>query len=276
MAIDPKLKKALKEKDLAAAQARWHAMTERQRPSTTETSSLLWVSATVINPEIAQWLVDEGADPHYYQRNAQHMILDVASRAILQGNLELVQWLVTEKGLDVNRQTVPDGPTPIEEALTAKQPLVASWLKEQGADLNHQDMLGNTIFHKAATHLNLEALVWLMENGADPLVENHLREIAEQYIPENGPTIPPPYNADEVFETLSAYTHAFKADPQVEFQVPESLLDQRAVERVGLLFMDVPKAEWTEDHRRSSLRHQGQESTGPLKSSGVLHKPLGF
>lgn len=277
MAIDSKLKQALKNQDLAAAQARWAQMSERERPSTSQVSSLLWTSAVAISPEIGEWLVAEGGDPQARFENKHRQIVDVASRAITSQNIPFLEWLVSTYEIDVNRSVVPGGPQMLEEALIAQKSEVATWLVSMGAKLNTKDMDGNTPLHKAASHFNLEALVWLVQNHADPAVENYRKEFAEQHVPEDGPRFPPPYNVQAVYDFISAYTHAYARGEGEDYPIPEGILDQRAVERVGRLYEGLDPTEWTEDHYRSARIHKAAAEVEQVSAdSEPTHVVPGF
>ena len=45
-------------------------------------------------------------------------------------------------------------------------------LFENGADINHQDKTGHTALYYAVLHGRTETVKWLLENGADALVED--------------------------------------------------------------------------------------------------------
>jgi ankyrin repeat protein len=86
----------------------------------------------------------------------------------VQGNnFELVKALVEEDGVDIDIQG-PDGETPLMKALDLGLNEIASYLIEQGADVNIRTRTGLTALHKAAgdNKISIMTFMELINAGA--------------------------------------------------------------------------------------------------------------
>jgi len=248
---DPQLKSALRANDLAAVQARWDAMTERERPSSSELSALLWSQAPRLAPELAQWMLSQGAQPNGLFTDKDGGRYDVLSRAIKAANLPLLDWLIHAQGVSINRPLVPNGPTPLEEALILTAIPAADWLVAQGADLNAADLDGQSLLHKCISHYRVEATLWLVAHGADPTVVNYRDELPCEHVPQ-GDRVPEPFRPNLMYAFLDGYTTAVEEGHQGPYPIPEDLIDERAIERIGKTYQAVAPEDWTDDQQRAA------------------------
>jgi outer membrane protein OmpA-like peptidoglycan-associated protein len=111
-------------------------------------------------------------------------------------NLESVRWMI-EADANVNAALGDNLTTPLMETVRSydnKCPAeIVAMLVEAGAEINKQDINGNTALHYAAKYncgqFHWDAVKTLLENGADPVILNKLNqtplELATQvYCPE--------------------------------------------------------------------------------------------
>ncbi|MBQ2620466.1 MAG: ankyrin repeat domain-containing protein [Thermoguttaceae bacterium] len=144
------------------------------------------------NLEHVQYLVDHGADVnakdndgrtvlHYATMYAKMKPVWISADGNTKGkdetcvyfendnnNLELVQWLVIEKGLDVNAKD-NEGTAILHNAVYQGNPKVIQWLLEQGADIDVKDNKGLTVLHYAIENIfpSFGLIQWLIDHGAD-------------------------------------------------------------------------------------------------------------
>ncbi|MFQ5571831.1 MAG: ankyrin repeat domain-containing protein [Rhodothermales bacterium] len=109
-----------------------------------------------------------GAASAFAQANSLHQQF---ADALSSGNLDSLQLLINE-GIDVNAHLVFFADSPHSVSLHpirfAKTRDVATFLIQQGADVNAQDTLGNTALHDAVAMKRTEVAALLLENGANP------------------------------------------------------------------------------------------------------------
>src|SRR5262245_54838864 len=60
------------------------------------------------------------------------------------------------------------GYTPLIETIICRKPDLTRLLLDRGADVDQEDMLGQTALYWAANHYHPEICTWLLEQGANP------------------------------------------------------------------------------------------------------------
>jgi len=100
----------------------------------------------------------------------------VVHLAAMAGNLDLLKWLVEEKGVDImsttaNSQTLLHcAVTPYTGAtwsISGSTDIVKWLVEEKKFDISARDRDGYTPLHQAVRSRNVEAVKWLAENGSD-------------------------------------------------------------------------------------------------------------
>jgi ankyrin repeat protein len=109
--------------------------------------------------DVAQWLINIGADPNA-QDDGHRTPLHFAAA---NGRLELVHILLGH-GVDVNAAAGTDNPTPLHDASLGGHVNIMRLLIEQGADVHVKDQSQSTPLHLA---WNAGAAQLLIEHGAD-------------------------------------------------------------------------------------------------------------
>jgi len=111
----------------------------------------------------------------------------VAHLAAMAGNLDLLKWLVEERGVDI-MSTTANGLTLLHSAVTPSYTAttwrisggtdIVKWLvEEKKFDVSAKDRDGYTPLHQAVRCRNVEAAKWLAENGSDlSEYDDHLTE----------------------------------------------------------------------------------------------------
>ena len=91
--------------------------------------------------------------------------------AIRNGHLEIVKYLVEEKGFDINA-TYMDENIFLTKAIEDGQLEIVKYLVENGVDINAKDKDGKTTLIKVVENRNLEIVKYLVDNGANVNAKN--------------------------------------------------------------------------------------------------------
>jgi ankyrin repeat protein len=122
--------------------------------------TVLDIAAYMGHMDVVQWLVEErGAD---FAGDQQRWT--ALHKAAYNGHLEIVKWLVEGKGADITVSN-KKGENALHFAAYGGQLEIVRWLVEEGgADVTAATDSGQTALHLAE---NLEIVRWLVERGAD-------------------------------------------------------------------------------------------------------------
>lgn len=125
------------------------------------------LSAAVVHGDatVFQYLVSHGGDIHLKDSEGMSLI----HLAAQFGRLEILHYLL-EKGLSVNALSTA-GYTPMQKAMDTQQLEAIKVLLYHGAIINSKDPMGQTILHYAALS-DLEGTKLCLEKGADVNVED--------------------------------------------------------------------------------------------------------
>ena len=94
--------------------------------------------------------------------------------AIKREDFEKAKSLISE-GVDVNMKDNA-GWTPLHEACMrygSQTKDILELLISHGADINAKSITGSTPLHEAVVYLSQDCIQYLLENGADPTIENN-------------------------------------------------------------------------------------------------------
>ena len=121
--------------------------------------------------ELARCLVEKGASVEAIN-SRRETALYIAS---FRGNLDIVRYLVEECGAEINSQDV-DGDTPLTVACYEEKSAVIEYLVEKGAWVNRQGIRGDTPIHIAVSNCSNQIVQMLIRRGADVDALNNERE----------------------------------------------------------------------------------------------------
>lgn len=96
-----------------------------------------------------------------------NLVLHYAAAA---GNLELVQWLITEIGMEASEKD-EEGRTALHYAAWNGHLNVVQWLKNGGARVSEKSDRGFTALHYSVLNRHVETAQWLLEKGGASLSE---------------------------------------------------------------------------------------------------------
>ncbi len=187
-----------------------------------EPSLILARMAGEMKPAVAQVLLDFGAT-----LREEHEKMDPVFVAAQGKNTDLVMFFV-EKGLVSPNHTRGAGITLLMVALRNESYDLADRLLKAGANVNQVTGLldgGNAAIHYAASEGSFQSVIWLIENGADPTIENDNRKWACEVVPELADDSQM-WNMDAMYETLKEYGNQYKAAKDanpaasVSFEIP--------------------------------------------------------
>ncbi len=103
-----------------------------------EASMLFFAFRKKCSPELIRLMIEAGADLSI----TSPLGISVLDEAIALGDLDLIKYLVLEKGFDVNRTRRKSGVTPLMIASSYGYEEIVAFLLEQGADLMAVDKIG--------------------------------------------------------------------------------------------------------------------------------------
>lgn len=112
--------------------------------------------------EVAEFLLQSGADVHQVARNAQHVTSLHA--AIARQDFDLARTLL-ERGADANARQQA-GFTPLHEAAAVGNERIMQLLVEHGAAINARNDEGKTSYDMAMERSKNAAAEWLKQHGA--------------------------------------------------------------------------------------------------------------
>ncbi len=128
---------------------------------------LLHVAILANQVEVAEALLQHGANPNHTDRYGQHPILLAAEKP---GPHKFLKLLIAQ-GANVN---VSDrhGASPLMYAARSNQQSAVKLLIQAGADPNHRDYEGDTVLMYAVTSGNSALIETLIQGGANPALKN--------------------------------------------------------------------------------------------------------
>ena len=197
--------------------------------SVKELSQVLVLAAGSIKPPMAQLLLDEGAGL------IGHKGFDAAFHALDAGNQDLVLHFIDTNFISVNHQGEDSMPL-LAFALKAGQFEAADRLAERGVDVDTKMLMmagGNTCLHLMVADVNFQAVVWLIERGASPCIENTIQKIACEMIPKMDESSSQ-WDTMALFEGLEDYREAFEENPNRAFEVPMRIREMAHLEHAPM------------------------------------------
>ena len=197
-----------------------------------EMSAALLLTAGTISPSMAQVMLDFGATLD--QVKDGH---DAAQVAVLGKNRDLALYFL-EKNLVTVDHAERDGNSLLMLALQSSDFDLADQLFERGAAEDHKTLVmmgGQTALHLAAANVNFQAVVWLMEKGANPTLENTENRLACEMLPElDQESKDEGWDLDALFDGLEAYRFAYEAGQVETFEIPYRLREMAHMEKTPM------------------------------------------
>ncbi len=193
-------------------------------------SLLLWQAAGLANPEVMQVLIDFDAKPSFtlLQEGSSPLELyaqiSVATHAVLSGKRENIEFLINNGHVKLNESNNNEH-TLFMQAVLGHQFEVAEWLLSVGANIDDANLRGNTSLHIACgMPLNIEAIQWLVNKGASPLIEAVDRAVASQRIPPAASEDCPEFEMlENLYNELEDYAEAFELGNKNKFVFSEDI-----------------------------------------------------
>ena len=183
-------------------------------------------AAPIMAPEVADVLMAHGARIGLSLEGQ-----DAAQAAQAARNDKLLKHFIENDHVPVDHAEA-DGTTLLMAALMAEQFDLADYLLARGADVNRarRAMLGggDTALHLAARQASFQAVVWLIEHGADPSVENTAGKQPSEEVPNLDAESAKEWDLDAMFDALEDYKTARKEGRA--FQIPIRLREMAHLE----------------------------------------------
>lgn len=226
-------------------------------------NKVLVAGAPTMTPTVANVLFEFGADPAHTNEG-----MDIIQAALSAKNSTLVLSLL-DQGLFHPDHAELDGTTLLMAALLAEQFDLADELVQRGADVNMQRPVfpgnGETALHLAARQASFQSVIWLIENGADPTIENVDNHQPSELIPELDKESAHMWDLDVMYEALEDYKQARKEGKN--FEIPERLREMAYLEATPMSAMEAAVAKMAV-----------KEAEKKEKSVGILPKAkkIGF
>lgn len=232
-----------------------------------ELSLALIVGAAQIQPPMANVLIEYGAD-----LTTRHEGFDAPQAAAKGKNKDLlIDWVDT--GRISASYAGGDGCSMLLLALLNEDYALADALHERGASVDTQMSMmlgGHTALHLAAANANFQAVIWLIEKGADPTLLNSENRLASEMVPDNDPTsVREGWDFNVMYETLEDYRDAFRIGKGGEFEIPMAMREQAFMESTPMS-MGEAMAKQMEAAAAAEAQHE-EEAVVPVKP-----KKIGF
>jgi ankyrin repeat protein/uncharacterized caspase-like protein len=142
------------------------SITKNNRSSLKETdsnlNSALHIAAENQNPDIVNYLLDQGADVNHKNLWGENPIYS----SIRMNNIEIIKTLIKNGG-NVNAKN-NHGESPLHIAVSIGNIEVIDYLIAQGADPNAKDSVKSTPLRDAVARGKLDVVKYLISKGADP------------------------------------------------------------------------------------------------------------
>ncbi len=216
------------------------------RSSPEALSEVLCEKAGELSPDMAAVMVRFGADPRrLFSVDDAAMLVDTLYMAISAANNGMVEWLSAQPDFDPNRR-LPGALTPLAQALLDSHWEIADLLLSHGADPSYAQEFGATPLHVAASMYKVEAILWLIDNGANPGLENGIGNVPCECIPSTL-DVGKGWNPDVVYEYLEQ-CRLLAAQGRPSPPLPAPVKDELLLEKHGLTVLD-PQAPIPPDER---------------------------
>lgn len=220
----PSVGAAVKANDAPALSQILDYLKEQDRLNVDDLNTLLVKGASAMKVETAQILTSFGAEVGDLAED-----LNAAQTALLAKNSALLFYFIDQKMVDVDFAE-RGGLTLLMDALQSEQYEVADGLLERGSNINKTSLMmtgGNTALHLAASQGSFQSIIWLIENGADPTVQNTEGKLSCEMIPEMDANSKE-WDMDAMFDALEDYRGAFEKGE--EFEIPHRLREMAFLE----------------------------------------------
>ena len=205
-----------------------HRQSEQWDPSAP--SQALVKAAATLTPACADVLIEFGATLD------ERLNTQDAAQVALGGKNSSLLFHFLDRGLVPVDHAENDGTTLLMAALMSEQFDVAEALHARGADVSKArlDFAGNgdTALHLAAAQASFQGVIWLIEKGADPSIENSARRQPCEVIPTLDPESAPEWDLDAMFDALENYREARAAG--APFEIPLRLREMAYMESTPL------------------------------------------
>ncbi len=103
-----------------------------------EVTLLFYAIRERVNLDIIKLLLDAGADIDYVDESG----VGVLDKAVIYGNKDLINYLVLERGFDINTTKRKSGLSPFIQSCCYGDVDLAKYMYELGADASYRDKLG--------------------------------------------------------------------------------------------------------------------------------------
>lgn len=232
-----------------------------------ELSLALVMAAGQVRPSMAKVLLEYGAD-----LTIRHEGYDAPQAAAKGKNKDLlVDWIETGR-ISVDHSG-GDGCSLVLLALLNEDYTLADELHQRGASVNTQmNMMlgGHTALHLLAANGNFQAVIWLLEKGADPTLMNADNRLASEMVPENDPASQREgWDFNVMYEALEDYRDAFQEGRGAEFEIPVAMRKQAFLESTPMSMGEAMAKQMEE--AAAAEAQQEEEAVIPVKP-----KKIGF
>lgn len=254
---------AIKANDIESLRLILEYYAKQEKIKAEDLSRALAAGANAMNPAMADLLMEFGATLGEKVENQ-----DAVQVALSAKNHALVLHFL-DQGLADPDHAESDGTTLLMAALLTEQFDLADQLIARGADVNIQRLEfsggSDTALHLAARQASFQAVIWLIENGADPSIENAERFQPCESIPELDKDSAKEWDLDAMFEALEDYKEARKKGDL--FEIPERMREMAFLEATPMSSMEA-----------ALKKMLAQQEKKEEKSVGILpkKKKVGF
>ena len=255
---------AAKAGDIEAVKALFEHRKNSNNPiSSEEMTQVLVLLAGEVKLPMAKVLVELGATTQLENGS------DVAFNALQKGNPALVFQLLDTGVIGPNHRDKDSG-TLLMVALHQRMFETADALFERGALLDEKMWTmagGHTALHIVASDANFQGVLWLIEKGASPCVENTMQKIGCEMIP-NLDKQSEEWDVKAMFDALEDYREKFEEGQPEEFVIPDRLRQMAHMEHAPMTAQEAQM-----DMFKKMVKKKGEEETSVIPKQ---KKKMGF
>lgn len=200
-----------------------------------DAGSLILNNASTMTPEVANVLIQAGANIGIVDNKLNY---NFVQKALLAQNHKLVVYALEQDIVSPNFREI-DGTSLLMIALGARQFDFAEKLLDCKVNIDAQLTLPgqtDTALHQFAQKGDFQSVIWLIENGANPTIENAQKALASELVPAAVTNNEDNWNMDSMYDCLEEYRKYYESNLNNGdgYIIPHKMLEMAYLEHTPL------------------------------------------